>query len=120
MEDKFKNQVYTREVKAGRKRRYYIDVKKTRQEDYYLVITESKRNFNSDKFIRHKIFVYKEDLNKFQQALEDAINHIKTELLPDYNFERFSNTEGSYDNKNWEDSTYDSPDNADGQQGDAR
>lgn len=85
----FKNLVFTREIKAGKKRRYYIDVKKTRRDDYYISITESKRLINPDKLVRHKIFLYKEDFNKFQQALQEAIDHVKNDLLPEYDFEKF-------------------------------
>lgn len=85
----FKNQVFTREIKAGKKRRYYIDVKKTRRDDYYLSITESKRMVNPDRLVRHKIFLYKEDFNKFQQAIQEAIDHVKNELLPEYDFGKF-------------------------------
>jgi hypothetical protein len=64
-------------------------VQKTKGEDYYITLTESTRNFNGDGFTRHKIFLYKEDFNRFLEGLEDAINHVKEELLPDYDYEEF-------------------------------
>ena len=83
------NAVYSNKIRAGKRRTYFFDVRATKSEDYYITITESKRNFDSDDYERHKIFLYKEDFNKFQNGLNDAINHIKTELMPDYDFDAF-------------------------------
>ena len=71
---KDKNEIYSQKIKAG-KRTYFFDVKSTRSKDYYLTITESKKKIKEDSFFyeKHKIFLYKEDLNKFN--LIDAINH---------------------------------------------
>lgn len=69
-----------------------MDVKSTRAEDYYITITESKRYTNPDGthgYKKHKVFLYKEDFNKFQAGLNDVIEHIKTELMPEYDFEKF-------------------------------
>lgn len=77
-------------LRAGRRRTYFFDVRPTRSEDFYLTITESKKKFDSDGYDRHKIFLYKEDFNKFIDALEKAVDHIKTELLPDYDFDEFT------------------------------
>ena len=75
-----KDEVYSNAVRAG-KRTYFFDVKATRAEDYYLTITESKRRFNNDNqkfyFEKHKLFLYKEDFEKFSNGLEDAISKIK-------------------------------------------
>ncbi len=81
--------VYSERVKAG-KRTYFFDVKTTRGNDYYLVITESKKQSDGDEsyFLRHKIFVYKEDLKRFAQSLQSTADYIMTELLPDYDFDR--------------------------------
>ena len=76
-------------LRAGRKRTYFFDVRPTRSEDYYLTITESKRKFDGEGYERHKIFVYKEDLNKFIEALNNTVDHIKTDLMPDYDFDSF-------------------------------
>lgn len=81
--------MYSNKVKAGKRRTYFFDVQKTKGEDYYITLTESTRNFNDDGFKRHKIFLYKEDFNRFLLGLEDAINHVKEELLPDYDYEEF-------------------------------
>ena len=81
-------EVYSTKIRAG-KRTYFFDVKETRSSDYYITITESKRRFNGDGYDKHKIFLYKEDFNKFLNCLTDTIDHVKTELLPDYNYEEF-------------------------------
>ena len=81
--------VYTSKVKAGKRRTYFFDVRETKGKDYYITLTESTKRFNGDGVERHKIFVYKEDFNRFQNGLNDAINHVKTELMPDYDYAQF-------------------------------
>ncbi len=96
-------EIYGVKVRAGRKRTYFFDVKQTKQGDYFICITESKRRFDDSGFDRHKIYVYKEDFNKFQTGLDDVINHVKTELLPDFDFDSFTrdpNDESNYQAKN--------------------
>ncbi len=85
-----RDEIYSERVRAG-KRTYFFDVKSTRSNDYYLTITESKRRFKEDGFVyeKHKIFLYKEDFNKFIEALNETVNHVKTELLPDVDFSEF-------------------------------
>ena len=82
-----KNEIYSQRVRAG-KRTYFFDVKATRSNDYYLTITESKRRYKEEGYYyeKHKIFLYKEDFNKFVDALKGTIDHVKTELLPEYDF----------------------------------
>lgn len=96
MEDKRDNEkaeIYSQRVKAG-KRTYFFDIKSTRSNDFYLTITESKKKFKDDGyyFEKHKIFLYKEDLSKFSEALLQTIEHLKTELMPDYDFTQEENT----------------------------
>lgn len=89
--DNYKNgrsEVYSSKIRAG-KRTYFFDVKATRSSDYYITITESKRRFQGDGYDKHKIFLYKEDFNKFLTTLTETINYVKTELLPDYDYEEF-------------------------------
>ena len=72
--------VFSKPVRAG-KRTYFFDVKATKGNDYYLTITESKRRVDRDgRFVydKHKIFLYKEDFEKFTQGLEEIIQYIKT------------------------------------------
>lgn len=80
--------VYSKRVRAG-KRTYFFDVKQTRANDYFITITESKKKFQEEGYIKHKIFLYKEDFNKFTSALNETVDYVKKELLPDYNFEEF-------------------------------
>lgn len=92
--DNFKKQhnVFSKKVKAGKRRTYFIDVKDTRSNDFYICITESKRVFETDEFTRHKIHLYKEDFNKFINALTESVDHVK-ELLPDFDFDAFNKDE---------------------------
>lgn len=87
-----RNEIYGKRVKAG-KRTYFFDLKSTRSDDFYLTITESKKRFAPDGtfvFEKHKIFLYKEDFEKFIEALHEAYDKVK-ELMPDYDFSRPSN-----------------------------
>jgi len=85
-----RDEIYSTKVKAG-KRTYFFDVKATRSNDYYLTITESKKRFKEDGFTyeKHKIFLYKEDFNKFMEALNSTVNHVKQELMPEVDFAQF-------------------------------
>ncbi len=95
--EKGRDEIYSERVKAG-KRTYFFDVKATRSNDYYLTITESKRKPKDDGFFyeKHKIFLYKEDFNKFVDALNSTVNHVKEELMPEVDFTQFDrdNEEG--------------------------
>jgi hypothetical protein len=73
-----KEEIFTRVVRAG-KRTYFFDVKATRKDDYYLTITESKKRLGKEgKFFyeKHKVFLYKEDFEKFTEGLKDAVTYI--------------------------------------------
>src|SRR3982751_3375693 len=82
--------VYSKRIRAGKRRTYFFDVRETRGNDYYLTITESRKRFDSEGYDRHKIFLYKEDFNKFIKGLGEAIDHVKTELMPDFDFDAFN------------------------------
>ena len=74
-----REEIFSRAVRAG-KRTYFFDVKATRRNDYYLTLTESKKRFNKDGrpyFEKHKIFLYKEDFDKFSDGLAEVIEYIK-------------------------------------------
>ena len=88
--DKKMESVYSRRIRAGKRRTYFFDVRETRGNDYYLTITESRKRFDSEGYDRHKIFLYKEDFNKFIKGLGEAIDHVKTELMPDFDFDAFN------------------------------
>ena len=85
-----RDELYSERVRAG-KRTYFFDVRSTRGGDYYITITESKKVFNDDGFYyqKHKIFLYKEDFNKFQDAMNSTLGHVKDELLPEVDFSQF-------------------------------
>jgi len=82
--------VYSIRVKAGKRRTYFFDVRETRGSDFYVTITESRKRFDSDGYDRHKIFLYKEDFNKFLKGLNETVDHVKTELMPDFDFDAFN------------------------------
>ena len=83
--------VYERKVRAGKKRTYFFDIRETRNSGFSLVITESRKRFDDRGYDRSSIYVFQEDINKFAKGLSEAIDHIKTELLPDYNFDQYDN-----------------------------
>jgi hypothetical protein len=82
--------VYSKRIRAGKRRTYFFDVRETRGSDYYLTITESRKRFDNNGYDRHKIFLYKEDFNKFIKALGEAIDYVKTDLMPDFDFDAFN------------------------------
>ena len=74
--------VFSKPIRAG-KRTYFFDVKTTKGNDYYLTITESKKRIDKDgrfAYDKHKIFLYKEDFDKFSQGLEEIIGYIRERL----------------------------------------
>jgi Protein of unknown function (DUF3276) len=89
-DDRKQESVYSARVKAGKRRTYFFDIRETRGSDYYLTITESRKRFDSDGYDRHKIFVYKEDFNKFVKGLNETVEHVKTVLMPDFDFDAFN------------------------------
>lgn len=97
-------EVYSNKVRAG-KRTYIFDVRATRGNDFYITITERKRN--GEDMVKQKLFLYKEDFNKFMAALDDTVGYVKEELLPDYDFDQH---DSEFDN----DEGYDGPANSQG------
>ena len=93
--------IYSKRIRAGKRRTYFFDVRATRGNDYYLTITESRKRFNDNGYDRHKIFLYKEDFNKFIKALSEAVDHVKTQLMPDFDFDAYNHddvdSEGYHD-----------------------
>lgn len=84
--DRSGDEIYSKPVRAG-KRTYFFDVKSTKgNNDFYLTITESKRRVEQDgkfSYDKHKIFLYKEDFDKFAEGLEDVISYIRAKCLKD-------------------------------------
>lgn len=81
--------VFSKKVNAGKRRTYFFDVRQTKGDDFYLTLTESTKRFNGEGYERHKIFLYKEDFNRFLTNLEEVITYVKTELMPNYDYEEF-------------------------------
>jgi len=75
-ENKEREEVFSKKVRAG-KRTYFFDVKSTRSNDYYITVTESKKRLEDGVFVKHKIFLYKEDFEKFSEGLRDTVEYIK-------------------------------------------
>jgi hypothetical protein len=88
--DRKQRSVYSRKLKAGKRRTYFFDVRETRGNDFYVTVTETRKKFNGEGFERQKIFIYKEDFNKFTDVLMQAIQHVKTELMPDFDFDHYN------------------------------
>jgi hypothetical protein len=81
LENTYKDEIFTKRVRAG-KRTYFFDVKSTKSEkDFYITITESKR-VGEEEYEKHKIFLYKEDFDKFRDALHETVDHVRANLLP--------------------------------------
>jgi len=80
LENTYKDEIFTKRVRAG-KRTYFFDVKSTKSEkDFYITITESKR-VGEEEYEKHKIFLYKEDFEKFRDALDETVEYVQGKLL---------------------------------------
>ena len=117
MEDSENNgrqEIYSRSIRAG-KRTYFLDVKSTRSDDYYLTITESKRRFDAEQgkffYEKHKVFLYKEDFDKFTDGLNEVIGYIRSGKFPPKNENIDSGNE--YSDINFDDLNDNSPDRRD-------
>ncbi|MGL6022082.1 MAG: DUF3276 family protein [Chitinophagaceae bacterium] len=91
--EKRSESVFSTRIRAGKKRTYFFDVRTTKSNDYFVTITESRRKLGEDGFEKNKIFLYKEDFNKFVKSLQETVNHVKQELLPDFDFDTFNHDE---------------------------
>ena len=105
-QENYRNEIYSKSVRAG-KRTYFFDVKSTRSGDHYLTITESKKKFDQDgnfHFEKHKIFLYKEDFEKFKDGLTDVVEKVislNNELPPSQSNESLESK--SFNNSDLED-----------------
>ena len=90
LNEKKQESVFSKKIKAGKRRTYFFDVRETRGNDYFLTITESRKRFDDNGYDRHKVFIYKEDFNKFTKALIESVDYVKTELMPDFDFDAFN------------------------------
>jgi len=89
--------VFSRKVRAGKRRTYFFDVRRTKGNDFYVTLTESTRKFEDGGYERHKIFLYKEDFNRFLDSLQETIDHVKTELMPEYDYDEFTRRQEEYE-----------------------
>ena len=107
MDSRENGAVFTRLIKAG-KRTYFFDVKATRNGDFYLTVTESKKRFSDDgrfTFEKHKIFLYREDFERFSEALKEVFDYIGSQPLPEnnsYNSQQAGSGSHDYNSKNSE------------------
>lgn len=88
-DSRFREEIYSKAVRAG-KRTYFFDVKSTRRDEYYLTITESKKRFEHDggfHYEKHKIFLYKEDFEKFVDGLQEVITFIDQNQIDNYEYQ---------------------------------
>ncbi len=99
MNDNNNENIYSKRLRAGKRRTYFFDVRTTKNNDYFVTLTESKKRFDGDGYDRHKIFIYKEDFNKFLEALTETVNHVKTELMPDFDFDAFNHDDDDYNSE---------------------
>lgn len=89
-ENRNNDSIFSKRIKAGKRRTYFFDVRTTRGNDYFITITESKKRFEDGGYDRHKMFLYKEDFNKFLIGLTETINYVKTDLMPNFDFDAFN------------------------------
>lgn len=89
--------VFSKRLKAGKRRTYFFDVRSTRGSDFFITLTESKKKFDGEGYERHKLHLYKEDFNRFIESLQEVIDYVKNELMPEYDFDEFERRERYYD-----------------------
>lgn len=92
--------MFSKRVRAGKRRTYFFDVRKTKGEDFFITITESTRREDGYGYKRHKIFLYKEDFNRFVASLTEVVNHVKTDLMPDFDYEEFDRRQAEWEAQN--------------------
>lgn len=106
--------IYSKRIRAGKRRTYFFDVRSTRGNDYFITITESKKRFDDNGYERHKMFLYKEDFNKFIAALTETVDYVKTDLMPDFDFDAFNHdndeeNDGEYNAERSNNNSYSAP-----------
>lgn len=97
--DKKYESVFTEKVRAGKRRTYFFDVRQTKGEDYYITLTESTKRYDGNGYERHKIFLYKEDFNRFVSKLQETVDHVKTELMPEFDYDEFTRRQAEWEEK---------------------
>ncbi|NCO56127.1 MAG: PUR family DNA/RNA-binding protein [Bacteroidetes bacterium] len=105
--------IYSKSVRAG-KRTYFFDVKATRRDEYYLTITESKKRSTVDGnffYEKHKIFLYKEDFEKFAEGLSDVVDYINKNNVANESDNSQADTDIKSENTSIPDVTFEDLDN---------
>jgi len=92
--------VFSKRVRAGKRRTYFFDVRKTKGSDFFITITESTRKEDGYGYKRHKIFLYKEDFNRFVASLTEVVDHVKTDLMPEFDYEEFDRRQAEWESQN--------------------
>jgi Protein of unknown function (DUF3276) len=105
--------VFSKKVRAGKRRTYFLDVRKTRGEDFFITITESTRKDDGFGYKRHKIFLYKEDFNRFAASLNEVVEHVKKDLMPNFDYEEFDRRQAEWDAQNRNEDEDEGVDNVD-------
>jgi hypothetical protein len=97
------DKIFSKRIRAG-KRTYFFDVRATRSNDYYLTVTESRRFLKEGDFVyeKSKLFIYKEDFEKVVEALQETVDYIKNELMPEVDFSQFRDKAELGDNKSFD------------------
>ncbi|MBK6546631.1 MAG: DUF3276 family protein [Saprospiraceae bacterium] len=101
--------IFSKKLRAGKRRTYFFDIRKTKSEDFFISITESTRKFNGDGYERHKIFIYKEDFNRFIENLQEVVDQIKTNYLPDFDYDAFAKRDEEWENLKEEEKSKEDP-----------
>ncbi len=101
-----RDELFSKAVRAG-KRTYFFDVKATRNDEKYITITESKRCFSEEQnrffYEKHKLFLYKEDFEKFRRAVDESVKFVETGEYPEGYFdEQRQYDDGDFDDKNFD------------------
>lgn len=103
--DNKQDAVYSEKLRAGKRRTYFFDVRQTKGDDYYITLTESTRRYDGEGYERHKIFLYKEDFNRFVKHLTDTVDHVKDELMPDFDYDQFERRQEEWERQQAEQNT---------------
>jgi hypothetical protein len=107
--------VHSTKIPAGKRRTYFIDVRKTKGADYFISITESTKRFDGKGIEKHKIFLYKEDFTRFVEKLNESVNYIKTDLMPDYDFDLYARKQEEWENRMNQENAKSSEDSGEGE-----
>ena len=92
--------VKTHKIVAGSRRTYYIDIRKSKNEEFYITISESIKRNDGRGFDKHKIFLFKEDFNRFTEKINESVEYIKKDLMPNFDFDFFTKKQDDWEAAN--------------------